>query len=227
MTISCRLAPDRCMPPISSASFAAAASVAGTASRNVNRAAASRRSPKQHADRDGRARAGHARNRARWPGRIQSATHRARSRCLRRAAGRRIAPRRTSATAPMASATAATAGVRSECSMTSLKIRPTTTTGRVPTTMRCASRAGRVGPRATRGGNRPHHSADVGRKNTQDRGQRAHVQRDVEGQAEVVRDLPAEERPGEDQVRRARDRQELGESLHDPEDDCGDGRSRR
>ena len=60
---------------------------------------------------------------------------------------------------------------------------------------------------------------DVGVEERQDRRERADVQRHVERQAELGRRLPAEERPREDQVRRARDRQELGESLDDPEED--------
>ena len=65
----------------------------------------------------------------------------------------------------------------------------------------------------------PHHRHHVGVKERHDRRERAEVQRHVEGQAELRRRLPAEERPREDQVSRARNRQELGEPLDDPEQD--------
>ncbi len=58
--------------------------------------------------------------------------------------------------------------------------------------------------------------ADVGAKERHHREQRADVARHVERQPEPAR-IPAEERPRENQVARARHRQELGESLHDAE----------
>ena len=63
-----------------------------------------------------------------------------------------------------------------------------------------------------------------GQKIRQDGGQRADVQRDVERQPELGR-LPAEEEARQDQVRRARDRQELGESLDDAQERGGQHRS--
>ena len=55
---------------------------------------------------------------------------------------------------------------------------------------------------------------DVGAKIRHHRQQRADVARDIERDPEPAR-IPAEKRARENQVARARHRQELGESLHD------------
>ena len=103
--------------------------------------------------------------------------------------------------------------------MKSLKSRPTTTTGSVPTTMRCARRADGSAAGESSAGKRRNHRGYLAPEVDQDRGQRADVQGHVEGQPEIGRHLPAEERARQNQVGGARDRQKLGQSLHDPEQD--------
>ena len=74
-----------------------------------------------------------------------------------------------------------------------------------------------VGGRRKQRGKRSRHSREVGVEVGQDRRERADVQRHVEGQTELGRRFPAEEKPRQDQVGGARDRKKLGQSLNDAE----------
>ena len=76
-----------------------------------------------------------------------------------------------------------------------------------------------VGGRRKQRGQRSRHGRELGVEVSQDRRERADVQRHVEGQTELGRRLPAEEKPRQDQVRGARDRKKLGQSLNDAEQD--------
>ena len=198
----------------------------------MNRAAAGRRRPKSIAtvivapDRDtpGTSAAACAQP-------IQNA-----SASVRLSSVRRLAPTRSassSPTAPSASIAAAMPGVRSRVSMRPLNARPATTAGIVPTASSQMSRApsgpGRTSPRSIDTASpaaapprpqqlrhRARHRRQIGLKVDGDRDQRADVRRDVECQAELLCIEP-ERGAREDEMCRARDREELGQPLHDAE----------
>ena len=100
--------------------------------------------------------------------------------------------------------------------MKSLKSRPTTTTGTVPTDDALREPADGISARRQHRRKRGDHRGDLAPEERQDGRQRADVQRHVERQAEVGGHVPPEERARQNQVGRARNRQELGESLQIP-----------
>ena len=69
---------------------------------------------------------------------------------------------------------------------------------------------------ASKPGHAAHQGTEVAAEIDQDRSERADVARHVKWQPELL-GIPAEKRAGENQMRRARHRQELGQSLHDAE----------
>jgi hypothetical protein len=77
--------------------------------------------------------------------------------------------------------------------------------------------ARQIVPAGQRRRDRANQRANLGAEVDQDRRERADVQGDVEGEPEVGRHFPAEEGARENQVRGARDWQELRQALQNPE----------
>ncbi len=100
--------------------------------------------------------------------------------------------------------------------MASPKRTPTTTAGIVPMTIEPGKPGRRRRPRGEHGGRRGDHRGNVATEVDQDGDERADVTGHVECEAERV-GVPPEERAGEDEVGRARDREELGQPLDDSE----------
>ena len=112
--------------------------------------------------------------------------------------------------------TATTSGDRIRASITSPNNPPTITIGIVPAMISRPSRSYSPSRPGQRPGAAAISCADVGAKERHHRQQRADVARHVERDPEPP-GIPAEKRARQDQVARARHRQELGESLHDAE----------
>ena len=150
------------MPRSSSASLAAAARIAGTLIRNVNRAATSRRKPERHPGgnrRAGSRDAGNQRQRlrdadAKRPGHASAALRRP---CGRRCArSRRAARRRRAARPPPRAASGSRARRRP-----TRRNRPTITTGTVPATTSQIRRPSASGDAANARGTAAHHAEQV------------------------------------------------------------------
>ena len=123
--------------------------------------------------------------------------------------------------APTVSVATSGAGVAHRSSRKSANATPTMTAGIVPTMIRRSRCALAIGRGRASARQRRGHAEQVAPEVDDDGGQRADVTGDVEGEPERF-GVPAEERAREDQVRRARNRQELRESLDDAEHRRGD-----